>query len=252
MKNNYKQNLIDHYFEKRLKGKEQKDFDRLMATDAEFKEYVAFEESIRKAIEQEDIIDFRRKISNTVRSKHRKSLFKKITHTYWKYAASIVLFIGVGVSAVFFINHQMSNERLFEKAFNSSKIHVSRAPISSATNVTIVEAMLNYHEGNYYNAVGYFEELLEKDADNIAVRFYLGISQMETENFDKASDAFRYIISDQDNLYIEHAEWYLSLCFLKEDEIDKAINQLTIISQNQNNYYSEKAGKLLKKINKDF
>jgi|AntRauTorckE6833_2_1112554.scaffolds.fasta_scaffold02081_2 tetratricopeptide (TPR) repeat protein len=252
MKNDYKQRLIDNYFEKCLTGKEQKDFDKLMATDSEFQEYVSFEESIRKAIEQDDIIDFRRKISNTISSKHRQGLFKKITHSYWKYAATVVLFVGVGVSAMFFINNHNSNDKLFERTFNSSKIHISRAPISSASSVTIVEAMLNYHEGNYYNAAGYFEELLEKDADNIAVRFYLGISYMETEDFDKAADAFRYIISDQDNLYIEHAEWYLSLCFLKEEGIDKAINQLTIISQNEDNYYKEKAGKLLTKINKDF
>ncbi|MFW6371813.1 MAG: tetratricopeptide repeat protein [Bacteroidota bacterium] len=248
MKNNYKQKLIEHYFNKGLTAKGKQDFDRLMETDSEFREYIEFEESIRKAIGQEDIIDFRRKISDTVRSKHRKHLVKKFTHKYWKYAATVVLFAGVSISALFFINNHNNPDRLFEKAFNSSKIHVSRSPVSSASNSTIVEAMLNYHEGNYYNAIGYFEQLLKQDSDNIAVRFYLGISQMETENYNEATDEFRYILSDQDNLYIEHAEWYLSLCFMKEDEMDKAIYHLTIISQNPQNYYREDASELLKKI----
>ncbi|MGM0567320.1 MAG: tetratricopeptide repeat protein [Bacteroidota bacterium] len=248
MKNSYKQKLIDHYFNKGLTAKEKRDFDKLMESDLEFREYIGFEESIRTAIGQEDIIDFRRKISNTVRSKQRKNLIQKYTHKYWKYAATIVLFAGVSVSALFLINNQNNPDRLFKKAFNSSKIHVSRSPVSSASNATIVEAMLNYHEGNYYNAIGYFEQLLKQHPDNIAVRFYLGISQMETENYDEATDEFRYILSDQDNLYIEHAEWYLSLCFMKEDEMDKAINHLTIISQNPQNYYSEDAAELLKKL----
>jgi len=248
MKNNYKQKLIDYYFNKELSHREKRDFDRLMETDREFREYIEFEENIRKAINQEDIIDFRRKISNTVRSKHRKNLIQKYTYKYWKYAATIVFFAGVSVSALFFINNQNNPDRLFDKAFNSSKIHISRSPVSSASNATIVEAMLNYHEGNYNNAIGYFEQLLKQNPDNIAVRFYLGISHMETENFDEATEKFRFILSDQDNLYIEHAEWYLSLCFLKNDELDKAINHLTIISQNPQNYYSKNASKLLKKI----
>lgn len=248
MKNNYKQKLIEHYFNKELTVKEKRDFERMMETDKEFQEYIEFEKSIRKAIGQEDIIDFRRKITDTVRTKHRRSIIQKYSRKYWKYAATVVLFAGVSVSALFFINNQSNPDYLFEKAFNSSKIHVSRAPVSSASNGTIVEAMLNYHEGNYDDAIVNFRHLLKQDPDNIAVRFYLGISNMEIENFNQATDAFRYILNDQDNLYLEHSEWYLSLCFLKKDEMDKAINHLTIISQNPQNYYSSEASELLKKL----
>lgn len=252
MKNDYKQILIDKYFEQSLSKKEQRQFDMLMQEDESFRGDVQFEESVRKAIEQDDILDFRKKINHTLRSQNRKAIFKQLTGTYLKYAASVILVVGVGISVLFYVNSRNSNDYLFSKAYSETKVNISQSRISSATSMTIAEAMLNYHEGNYYNAIGYFKELLKKDQKNIAVRFYLGISYMETDNFENASNAFRYIISDQDNLYIEHAEWYLGLCFLKQDELDKAINQFTIIAQNKQNYYSAQAENMLKKMNRDF
>lgn len=252
MNNNNKQRLIDKYFDNTLTKKEHRLFDELVENDTEFKSDVEFEENIRKVIGEGDVLDFRKKVHDTVKSKHRKSVVQSYIGTYWKYAATIALIVGIGVSTVWIVNDNNSNEKLFEKAYSTSKISATRAPLSSASSIIIAEAMLNYHEGNYYNAIGYFEELLKKNESNIAVRFYLGISYMETENFDKATDSFRYIISDQDNLYIEHAEWYLGLCFLKENEIDKAVNQFTIIAQNENNYYSAQATKMLKKMNRDY
>jgi len=252
MKNDYKQMLIDKYFEQNLSKKEQRQFDKLMQEDEGFKGDVDFERSVREAIEHDDLLDFRNKISHTIKKQNRKAIFRQITGTYWKYAASVVLVLGVGVSVLFFVNNRNSNDYLFKSAYTETKQDIQRSRISSASSVTVAEAMLNYHEGNYYNAIGYFKELLKKDQKNIAVRFYLGISYMETDNFEKASGSFRYIISDQNNLYIEHAEWYLGLCFLKQDEIDKAINQFTIIAQNDQNYYSSQAEKMLDKINRDF
>lgn len=247
MNNNYTQELIEKYLEGRLTPKERKKFDRLYNDDMEFRKEVDFEEYVAKALEDEDVMHFRQKIDDTMRKRKRQQYVGWLNKTTMKYAAIFVVVLALGLGMVEIFEKEYSNSDLFGKYYSSEQVNISRS-----SNTNIVEAVRYYQSGQYNDAIDQFQNLLAKDASNIAVRFYLGVSYVETNNYNKAIESFRYIISDQDNLYIEHAEWYLGLCYLKNEEMDKAINQFTIIAQSDDNYYSQKAQDLLSKIEKEY
>lgn len=247
MKSNYSQKLIEKYLEGRLTDREKKKFEHFYNTDSDFKEEVDFERDIADALENEDIVDFRRKISQTIRENKKQQYLNWFNQKTMKYAALFVIALVLGVGAFSIFEKNYTTGDLFNQYYSSEEVNISRS-----RNANIVEAVSYYQSGNYYNAIDQFNKLLDKEAANIAVRYYLGVSYIETKNYKKAVEAFRYIISDQENLYIENAEWYLGLCYLKNDELDKAVNQFTIISQSEDHYYSEKAKNLLSKINEEY
>lgn len=247
MKNSYTQELIEKYLEGRLTDRERKKFDHFYNTSPEFRKEVDFEDYVARTLQDEDIIQFREKIADTIRKRKRERYMGWISQKPPKYAAIIILAVVIGIGSTFMLERNLSNDDLFKKYYTSEQVNISRS-----SNANIVEAVKFYQSGNYDQAIDQFKELIEKDASNIAVRFYLGISYMETQKYDKAIESLRYIISDQDNLYIENAEWYLGLCYMKNEEMDKAINQFTIIAESEDNYYSKKAKKVLSKIDKEY
>ena len=247
MKNNYTQELIEKYLEGRLTERERKKFDHFYNTDSEFKKEVDFEDYVARTLKDEDIIQFREKIADTIRKRKRDRYLGWINTKTTKYAASFLLALAIGIAGTFMLERNLSNDELFEQYYTSEQVNISRS-----SNTNIVEAVKFYQSGQYDQAIDQFKDLLEKDKSNIAVRYYLGVSYMETQKYDKAIESLRYIISDQDNLYVENAEWYLGLCYMKNEEMDKAINQFTIIAESEDNYYSEKAKKVLSKIDKEY
>jgi tetratricopeptide (TPR) repeat protein len=80
------------------------------------------------------------------------------------------------------------------------------------------------------------------------VWFYYGISNIETKNYDNSIKAFTTIINQNDNLYIEHAEWYLGLCYLKNNQKDKAIDQFVVVASNPDNFHRQEAKNILEKL----
>ena len=93
-----------------------------------------------------------------------------------------------------------------------------------------------------------FKKIIDKDASNIAVKFYYGISNIEIHNYANAITAFNEIIRQNDNLYIEHAEWYLGLCYLKSNQKDKALDQFLAVASNPDNYHQKEARAILDKM----
>lgn len=247
MKNNYTQELIEKYLEGRLTERERKKFDHFYNTDSEFKKEVDFEDYVARTLKDEDVIQFREKIADTIRKRKRERYLGWINTKTTKYAASLIIALAIAIASTFMLEKNPSGDDLFEKYYTSEQVNISRS-----SNTNIVEAVKFYQSGQYDQAIDQFKNLLEKNNTNIAVRFYLGVSYMETQKYDKAIESLRYIISHQDNLYIENAEWYLGLCYMKNEEMDKAINQFTIIAESEDNYYSEKAKKVLSKIDKEY
>ena len=55
------------------------------------------------------------------------------------------------------------------------------------------------------------------------------------------------IIEDNDNLFVDQAEWYLGLCYLKLNDTEKAIIQFSKISQS-NSTYKIRSEEIIKNI----
>jgi tetratricopeptide (TPR) repeat protein len=111
-----------------------------------------------------------------------------------------------------------------------------------------VEAVIKFQQKDFALASDLFNKILEKDNSNIAVWFYYGIANIETKNYTNSIKAFNTIITQNDNLYIEHAEWYLGLCYLKNNQKEKAVGQFTLVASNPDNFHNQEAKNILEKL----
>jgi len=136
-----------------------------------------------------------------------------------------------------------SNDELFSQYYNSENIIDQ-----TRGDQNILEAVIKFQQKDFASASVLFKNILDKDNSNIAVWFYYGISNIETKNYDNSIKAFNTIIRQNDNLYIEHAEWYLGLCYLKNNQKDKAIDQFMKVASNPDNFHRQEAKNILEKL----
>ena len=73
---------------------------------------------------------------------------------------------------------------------------------------------------------------------------------MEIEEYNNAGISFNKVISQNDNLYIEQAEWYLGMVYLFTNEKEKARIQFRKI-KNGEGYYRDEAAKILRKLKRN-
>ena len=112
----------------------------------------------------------------------------------------------------------------------------------------MLEAVIRLQQKDFATESVLFKKILDKDNSNIAVWFYYGISNIETKNYENSIKAFNTIIKQNDNLYIEHAEWYLGLCYLKNNQKEKAIDQFMLVASNPDNFHRQEAKNILEKL----
>lgn len=186
------------------------------------------------------ILEKKRAESNPVKKSGRPGIVR-----YAALIAGVVIIGGIALLS----NRRMSNESIIEKYY---KPYEAVAPSRSEATVTGSDfnlALEYYNIHDYRNAAIYFTRVIEKEPDNLYSVLLNGISNFETGNYPEANISFLKIIADNDNYYIDHAQWYLALCYLKTDEINKAIEQLAIIEKSRT-IFRKDARKILKTLKK--
>lgn len=161
------------------------------------------------------------------------------TNLQWLYLSALLILLISVSSIIYFQPHK----DIFKEYYTSENIMDQ-----TRGDGDIVDGVIKFHNKDYKSATQYFSKIIQKDSSNITIWFYYGISNIEIRDFNKAIESFNYIINENDNLYIEHAEWYLALCYLKNNQKDKAIDQFTKISKNFDNYHQNEAIKILKEL----
>ena len=241
---------IDNYVDGDLSEAGRKQFEAELTVNRELAFEYRLEQDLQKVLGQEDILDLRSKCFEAQQEVNlaTKKLAKviQITRKYW-YAAASILLIGLIAGSFFLLNPgNYSPEKLFKMYYKSGEtIGVSRSG-----NDNMVEALRYFSRNDYQNANVLFGKILENDPANFAVMYYTGISNIELKNYSKAIQMFESIISNDDNLYIENAEWYLGLSHLASGEVLKAEDIFKVIAASPDHYYANEAQSILEKIGK--
>jgi len=155
-------------------------------------------------------------------------------------AASIVVFLMVGTSFLFNINGTSTNAELFDQYYTTESSLLTVRSGNTADFSPLSEGMKYFEQQNYNKALNAFKLA----PDNMVVKLYSGFSYMELQKYDEAVKEFTGIIEQNDNLFIDQAEWNLALCYLMTDKTDKAKNILTHIT-NSNTIFNIRAQQLL-------
>ncbi len=242
--------LIDDYRDDNLTFSEKQEFERALKNNQQFNDELNLHIDLDDALADEQIVDFRATLIDAQHDynksqKHKPNVIKM--YRKYRYAVASVVLLLMIVGSIMIINpRNYSNEKLFQMYYKRG----DAIGITRSGDANVVDAVMKFHEGDYQNACTLFGELLKEDASNIAVRYYYGIASIETQNYDRAIQQFRDVIEDDNNLYVEYAQWYLGLAYLINKEDDKALTQIKAIASNPNHFYSDEASKLYDKIKK--
>lgn len=155
-------------------------------------------------------------------------------------AASIAVFLLVGASFLFNMNDPLTNQELFGQYYTTESSILNVRSGNTADFSPLNEGMQYFEQKNYNKALNAFK----LDADNVVVKLYSGFSYMELQQYDQAISEFEDIIDQNDNLFIDQAEWNLGLCYIITNNTDQAKETLTKIT-NSNTIYNIRAQQLL-------
>jgi tetratricopeptide (TPR) repeat protein len=108
-------------------------------------------------------------------------------------------------------------------------------------------AIASYAAGDYQRAIGYLEQVISTDKNNMEPVFMHGVANMEVHNYPVASGSFNKVLEQNDNLYLEDAAWYLGLCYMMTDNREKAVKQFIAIAETHSRY-SRQAERLVRRL----
>ena len=83
-----------------------------------------------------------------------------------------------------------------------------------------------YNAANYKEVLSLIAPLLLDYPSDWELVFYKGVSDFHAQDFENAIETFRQIIDQDDNLFLEDAEWYLVGALIFNYEKDQAKNNL--------------------------
>jgi hypothetical protein len=238
---------IEQFLANEMAPAERAAFKKELKSNAELAEELKLSQSIDSALVRDDVIELRQKLIAAIHAgravKVEVPVVRMNTRKWWYAAASLLALCAISATLYLQSNRSISNESLFSQFYNSENI-----VDQTRGDENIVEAVIKFQQKDFITASQMFKGILDKDNSNIAVWFYYGISNIETKNYDNSIKAFNTIINQNDNLYIEHAEWYLGLCYLKNNQKDKAIDQFVVVASNPDNFHRQEAKNILDKL----
>ncbi|MDY6800618.1 MAG: tetratricopeptide repeat protein [Bacteroidota bacterium] len=237
--------IIDKYLNGEMNDQELKRFEHLLSSDVEVQEELELHQAIGDAIMEDDIMSFRdtmqmiyaedKKVKRQPAGFSRKKLFYA--------AATIALLLAIGGIVKQLTQPDYDNHQIFDKFYQPYEVTVTYRSGNTETDRMLLNALQKYEDGNYEQALVLFEQLLEKRKDDMSINLYSGISYMEVAKYQKATQSFQTIITDNNNLFIEQAEWYLAMCYLKTEDNKKAKELLDELIKKES-YYKEMAEKI--------
>lgn len=159
------------------------------------------------------------------------------------FAAAVIVFLGM-----FFNNSTLTNQEIYSD--NSSWEELPSLVSRSETNVNLLSTGENaFNNKNYALAKESFASFINSESQvNPTTLLYLGISQLELENYNEALNSFQKI-AESNTLDQSKGYWYKALTYFKMGDRANAIKELKTIVKSSKNHNFEKAKKLLKELN---
>jgi len=229
-----------------MQGKELEEFLELLKEDEEFAIKVNERSLLLAGIEDHYSKELKKELKVLEKEERTKSKviplhLKKST---WAIAASLLLIITF---TLIITNNNKSPEKLFLAYYepHPNVINPSERSADSLDNFSI--AMRFYSAKQYEKAVELLEAGAIKDPDNIALKFYLALSNLSLANNNKAIEDLKIVIKTGHPTLSEPAQWYLGLAYLRLSQFTEAKSIFSSINS-KGGLYSDEAAKILNQL----
>jgi len=245
MQEEIKDQRIQEYLEGNLKGENLKDFENRLQQDpalaAEVQEYQQLElglHSIGAEQFKNEVSQWEEAYQKTQRTDHKVFTLRR----YYAVAATIALLIVAGI--YFLRNTPPDMDQLYAQNYVPYEdMILDRGASSEGAQSFLIAGMEAYNHQQYALAEENLQAYLREEPTHYGAALYLGIAQMELNQFDEAASNFDLAL--QDPKFAQQAQWYLSLLYLKSQQPEKAKTTLQAIAQNPQHYKSGTAAGLL-------
>ncbi len=243
-----KSQLFEDFIDGNLSGEELNSFLVQKRTDHMISSEIDFRLEINEAIQDKGLMEIREHLRvqmNNYSNNFPFFNFRKETLKTWQLAAASFALILVAGGLWFILsNKPYSTEKLVSKYYKPANPIGQHRSVDLNADDAINEAFAFYGKSDYTNALKYFNAL----ENQVTARFYTGICYIELEKYNQAIESFDFVIKDDDNLLVEHANWYLGLIYLMNNQKKNAIDQFEKIAKSDS-YYANQATDILKYLN---
>jgi TolA-binding protein len=106
-------------------------------------------------------------------------------------------------------------------------------------------AIFSYKSEDYTNAASLFSDAVAKNPSSRNL-FHLGITCLETGNFDEAIKNLTSVVNGSDG-FTKEAQWFLGLAYLRKGKTDEASNCFKYLSASST-YYKDRSDKILRRL----
>jgi len=194
---------------------------------------------ITGSLEQEEI-------SAELRSDDSKKsgLSKSLITRYTSLAAAAI------IGAVLLIRSLLPSDDP-QKIF--SKYYEPFYAVSSITRSTgaresesFTKAIGRYKAGDYKTAAAGFSEAMLNETESFTAGFFLGITEIELGNYNKAIDLLGGVVNLKGE-YTKEAIWYLGLAYIKSGNKIKASECFELLARSSG-FYSDRSEKILRRL----
>lgn len=251
MKDNKISQKVENYLLEQLNKSEKAEFEKEIRNNKDIREEVNIQKLLLHQIDGIGKVHMKQKLegfkkdfqSKNTKPTRRINWFKSISAVGAVAAAIAFLLIGYNT----YNNATITAEEIYVESYTPYTLPFGDR---STTNVeTLSEAGFFYQNAEFEKAIPMFEDLIKKGTDDSRIQLALGISYMETEQFNLAIERFTYMIADKNAFYFEQAQWYAALCYLKINKPSLAKSKLEELVKNSKSSYQVKAKNMLEKIN---
>ena len=212
------EDFIQPFLDGELSREELDWFSKELETNAVLAEDIRLYREVDNAIREQDVMDLRdqldvihNSIGDPTKEPVRQTRYRKVL----SYAAIASLAILISLGVLLKVQHnKLTNDQIFEKHYEPYEVTMIYRDAASDYQALLSKAMDKYDARDYKTAITLFEQVLQKDPGDMASTLYSGISYLETKQYPQAEKKFGIVINQNDNMFIEQAEWYLGYCLV--------------------------------------
>lgn len=217
--------MIEAWLDEELSEEQLQEFRDLEAKDAEWNLKVSEVKSLRQDLESYLLKSELDQIHSEAFPRP-KTKSASIPHWFWAIAASVLLFVIAWASFQgVFQNH---NERLFEAYYVTDPGLITA--MSGSESYAFDRGMVDFKEGNFQGALGFWEPLLEESPKEDTLLYFVAMANMELEQYGTSQKTLEELLDGNPSEFEEDARWYLALIYLRNDDTEKA---KSLLSQSQ-------------------
>lgn len=237
--------FIERFISGDMDETEKQWFLKEMDGNPELRREVDLRNRTEKVLRNPDIMKLRKKLTE-IEGKNA-ARYTSVRNGSFKYAAAVAIFVIAGGIAIYSTRNHPGNDQIIERYYGGYEASVNTRSGNNSDNPDFNLALEYYNVHDYKNAAIFFSKVVNEEPGNIHSTFLNGVSNFEINNFPEAKSSFSKVINDNNNLFIDHAEWYLALCYIKTNEQALAERQLEKIAGSES-IYRKSARKVLRRL----